>query len=85
MKMSKKTETWVLDSPLAEPEIVWTKRAYTVERYSDKYNIICRGINVKWIFTDGRWYTVKEDIWTPCDEPIYETMRNNESTLQARS
>mgnify|MGYP003437416299 FL=1 len=80
--LTKKVETWVFESPLAEPDIAWTKRAYTVDRYSDRHGtVIWRGINVKWYFSDG-WFLVKSEDspWIPCDEPIYETIRN-ESTL----
>ena len=77
----KKTETWVFEHPLAEPDIVWTKKAYTIERYSDQHVIIWRGIKLKWYFID-KWYSLEnEDApWTPCEEPIYETIRN-ESAL----
>lgn len=57
MKLSKKSEWFIFDSPIGEPEYHWEWDKYTIERVvKENGETIWFGINVNWKKEkDGKW------------------------------
>lgn len=77
MKLLRKSETFILPSPLAEPEITWSDREYAIERLTkEDGSVIWFGYGTNWVKEPGEEWTKLADRgqFIECDEPIYEKL-----------
>jgi len=77
MKLLRKSETFILPSPLAEPEITWSDREYAIERLTkEDGTIIWFGYGTNWVRDiEGYWTKLGDQSqFIPCDKPLYEKM-----------
>lgn len=75
MKRTCKSEWFVLDKPVEEPEIIFNELEYHIERREENGDIIWYGINTNWKKeAEGPWTKLIEGEFVECEAPLYEKL-----------
>jgi hypothetical protein len=80
MKLLKKSEVFILPSPLAEPQITWHSDEYAIERLTkEDGTVIWFGYSTNWVRDiHGSWSKLGDENnegtdFHPCDIPLIRT------------
>lgn len=75
MKRTCKSEWFILDEPIEEPEVNWTEEEYHIERREENGTVVWYGINTNWKYDGKNWYKLKKGNFVKCLVPEYELLK----------